>query len=206
MSVSILFYIPNLIGYTRIIFMFLAYYYAEKSPYMFFVFYAFSQAFDMLDGLAARAFNQATKFGAMLDMVTDRCSTIGLLLVISNRYPKLTLYSHFFIWLDIFSHWTHMLAQLSSGAASHKIIKSGPKLLSFYYSAKWFMVLLIIGAEGFPCCLYLLSYNTIHPMIKKVCTNLNYGLFPLFLTKHFINLIQFGCAAISLDHNEKKAQ
>lgn len=35
--------------------------------------YWLSAFLDAFDGMAARAFNQSTKFGAVLDMVSDRC-------------------------------------------------------------------------------------------------------------------------------------
>ena len=199
MSLGIYFYVPNLIGYARIIFMFIAYYFANNNPLYFFIFYALSQGFDMLDGFAARALNQATKFGAMLDMVTDRCSTVGLLLVLSQREKKYTILCHLFIWIDIFSHWTHTLASIQSGASSHKEIKKGPWLLEFYYKVKLFMVFLIIGAEGYPLSLYLLSFKSLNHIIKIILKNLNYFLLPLFLTKHYINIIQFFYAANTLD-------
>ena len=39
---------------------------------------------DAIDGMAARHFKQSSDFGAVLDMVTDRCSTAGFLLIISH--------------------------------------------------------------------------------------------------------------------------
>lgn len=35
--------------------------------------YGVSCLLDAVDGMAARALNQTSKFGAVLDMVTDRC-------------------------------------------------------------------------------------------------------------------------------------
>ena len=160
----------------------------------------------MFDGMAARAFNQSTKFGALLDMVTDRCSTVGLLLVLSHRYPQYTLGCHFFIWLDIFSHWAHMLATLKAGNQSHKIVKDGPWLLRYYYATKWFMVLLIFGAEGWPCTMYMLSFDYLLPPYYLLPLKLlKYVLLPLFMLKHIVNVIQFFHAANSLDEiGEKK--
>lgn len=203
--VSIYLYVPNLIGYTRIILMFTAYHYAESMPYVFFICYFLSQFFDMFDGMAARAFNQSTKFGALLDMVTDRCSTVGLLFVVAQRYPHFTLACHFFVWLDIFSHWGHMLATLKSGSESHKQVKSGPWLLRFYYKARWFMVLLIFGAEGWPLSLYLLSFGEQIPNYISIPVRyIGYFFCPLFFTKHFINIIQFFHAVDLLERTGKK--
>ena len=46
-----------------------------KIPFLHLIFsacYILSGFLDAFDGHAARAFNQSTKFGAMLDMLTDR--------------------------------------------------------------------------------------------------------------------------------------
>lgn len=38
------------------------------------------------DGIVARKLNQTSTFGGLLDMVTDRCSTLGLLYVLGGEY------------------------------------------------------------------------------------------------------------------------
>jgi CDP-alcohol phosphatidyltransferase len=40
------------------------------------------------DGMVARKMNQTSSFGGLLDMVTDRCSTLGLLYVLGGEYAK----------------------------------------------------------------------------------------------------------------------
>ena len=54
--------------YVRVISGCLAFWYYEDSD-LFFAFYFISYFLDCLDGYAARYFNQATRFGQMLDMV-----------------------------------------------------------------------------------------------------------------------------------------
>jgi len=52
---------------------------------------------DLFDGMAARKYNQCSTFGGLIDMVTDRCSTAGLLCVLSREYseePALVLVRH----------------------------------------------------------------------------------------------------------------
>lgn len=46
----------------------------------------FSFRYLCKDGLVARKLNQCSTFGGLLDMVTDRCSTMGLLFVLSCDY------------------------------------------------------------------------------------------------------------------------
>lgn len=50
----------------------------------------------------------ATKFGAMLDMLTDRCSTMCLLVNLSLLYPAYTFLFQLSMSLDIASHWLHL--------------------------------------------------------------------------------------------------
>jgi CDP-diacylglycerol--inositol 3-phosphatidyltransferase len=49
--------------------------------------YIFSALLDAFDGMAARSLNQCTKFGAMLDQLTDRAATSMLLMALSVLYP-----------------------------------------------------------------------------------------------------------------------
>lgn len=48
--------------------------------------YLASFILDLFDGMAARKFDQCSEFGGLLDMVTDRCSTLGLLFVLYGEY------------------------------------------------------------------------------------------------------------------------
>lgn len=79
--------------------------------------YLYSFIGDLFDGMAARKFNQSSKFGGVLDMVTDRCTTAGMLVVLSWIYVsegmKLMFLGLFF--LDISSHWMQMTSSLMIG-------------------------------------------------------------------------------------------
>ena len=67
--------------------------------------YLLSGLLDAFDGHAARYLNQGTKFGAMLDMLTDRCATMCLCVVLAMFYPKWALFFQLSMSLDIASHW-----------------------------------------------------------------------------------------------------
>ena len=64
--------IDGWIGYTRVILAALAMHYMNHHPKYSTVAYCVSQLLDAVDGHAARYLGQASKFGAVLDMVTDR--------------------------------------------------------------------------------------------------------------------------------------
>ena len=72
------------------------------------ILYSLSCLLDALDGYAARRFNQSTKFGAVLDMVTDRCTTACLLVFLSTAYTNWAVLFQVLISLDLASHYMHM--------------------------------------------------------------------------------------------------
>lgn len=101
--------------------------------------YSISCLLDALDGYAARYFEQSTRFGAVLDMVTDRCTTACLLVFLSSAFPRWAIIFQGLISLDLASHYMHMYATLSMGGAdnSHKNVdKSRSRLLNLYYTNK----------------------------------------------------------------------
>jgi CDP-diacylglycerol--inositol 3-phosphatidyltransferase len=200
MALSRFLYVPNIIDYMRVFLAFLAYAVWADHCWVFVACYVGSQLLDMVDGWVARKLNQCTRFGAMMDMVTDRCSGIGLLMTLAWRYPQWQLVCHGLIWLDICSHWAHMLYQYTSGLESHKTVKAGPRLLQVYYKTQWFMVTLIVGAEGLPLCLYVLSFAIdFRPFVIFA----GIACFPLFALKHIINVVQFWYAAVMLDRKDE---
>jgi CDP-diacylglycerol--inositol 3-phosphatidyltransferase len=73
-----------LAGYMRAVLAAVALYYMSHHPKYSTMAYAMSQLLDAADGWAARKLGQASRFGAVLDMVVDRC-------VIGPGPPVLTL-------------------------------------------------------------------------------------------------------------------
>lgn len=101
--------------------------------------YSISCLLDALDGLAARHFEQSTRFGAVLDMVTDRCTTACLLVFLSSAWPRWSLLFQGLISLDLASHYMHMYATLTmagSGQSHKKIDQSRSRILYLYYNNK----------------------------------------------------------------------
>ena len=132
---NIFLFIPNLIGYSRIILAGCSLYFMSYHPHYCTLLYTLSCLLDALDGWAARRFNQSTKFGAVLDMVTDRCTTACLLCFLSSAYTKWAFLFQGLISLDLASHYMHMYASLERGAGSHKKVeKKMSRVLNLYYS------------------------------------------------------------------------
>ena len=125
------------VGYGRIVLAFVSFYFMPTQPGLAATSYLLSGLLDAFDGHAARYLGQGTKFGAMLDMLTDRCATMCLCVVLAMFYPTWAVAFQFAMSLDIASHWLHMLSTMMKGATSHKAIDlSGNPILRIYYTSR----------------------------------------------------------------------
>lgn len=192
--------IPNLIGYIRILLVIIAFYVCFKNHYLFFVCYGLSQLLDALDGHAARYFSQSTRYGAMLDMVTDRASTAALLTALTKLYPAYTRLFMAVIALDIVAHFAHVYSSLLYGKESHKLVsKRQNQFLRVYYSYKFVLFLLCLGNEAYLLLLYLRYFEPALGLTPHwqsiIIPGLIYTLGTLFILKQLINIIQLIQAA-----------
>merc|ERR1712000_244208 len=171
---NIFLFIPNIIGYVRIILAVASLYYMPLHPRTCSGLYSFSCILDAADGMAARRYNQGATFGAVLDMVTDRCTTSCLLVFLASAFPRWSIVFQGLISLDLASHYMHMYATLVVGGvdSSHKNIdKSQSWLLNMYYTNKNVLFTFCALNELFFIALYLLSFSSpwISPhLIKSV--------------------------------------
>ncbi|KAF6231811.1 hypothetical protein HO173_010113 [Letharia columbiana] len=136
---NIFLFYPNIIGYSRIILALASLYYMPLHPRTCSLLYSISCLLDALDGVAARYFEQSTQFGAVLDMVTDRCTTACLLVFLSSAWPRWALLFQGLISLDLASHYMHMYATLTmagKGMSHKKVDENRSKLLHLYYTNK----------------------------------------------------------------------
>lgn len=152
-------FIPNLIGYARIILALASFYTMPDSPVLTLLFYFMSAFLDAFDGFAARRYNQSTKFGALLDQLTDRCGTLCLVFVLGTFYPKYLFLFQLSAVIDIASHWIHQQVSLMCGKNSHKTISlEGNPILYLYYSSKALLFTFCFFNETFYVSLYMLHF------------------------------------------------
>lgn len=114
-------------------------YYMPLHPRTCSLLYTVSCLLDGVDGHVARKYDQSTSFGAVFDMVTDRCTTSCLLVFLSSAWPRWALLFQTLICLDISSHWIHMYATLTMAGSgqSHKNVDSSRSwVLHQYYTNK----------------------------------------------------------------------
>ncbi|XP_077412491.1 CDP-diacylglycerol--inositol 3-phosphatidyltransferase [Vanacampus margaritifer] len=167
---NIFLFVPNLIGYTRIVLALVSFFLMPCCPFPACFCYMLSSLLDAFDGHAARALNQLTQFGAMLDMLTDRCATMCLLVNLALLYPTCAFLFQLSMCLDIASHWLHLHSSMVKGSTSHKSIDlSGNPLLRIYYTNKVVLFLMCMGNELFFCLLYILHHME-QPSALVYCT------------------------------------
>ncbi|OJJ06384.1 hypothetical protein ASPVEDRAFT_200308 [Aspergillus versicolor CBS 583.65] len=212
---NVFLFIPNLIGYTRIIFAVASLHYMPYHPRTCSLLYSISCLLDALDGAAARRLNQSSRFGAVLDMVTDRCTTTCLLVFLASAFPKWSILFQTLISLDYSSHYIHMYATLAMGGnKSHKdVSEEWPWALRVYYSSSNVLFTVCTLNELCFIALYLLSFSSdLSPplegwsspwgagameMIRAKKINhywpqvLFCASFPFMLYKQYVNVVQF---------------
>lgn len=151
-------FIPNIIGYFRFLFAFMAIFTYLDHPIITIVLLSVSEILDAFDGMAARKFNQSTNFGAVLDMVCDRATDAMILAMLGALYPQFAFIFYGDIILDLTSHWFQMYASVSSGE-HHKKIVNRFKLLDIYYTNKLVLFMLCAGNGLFMGICYFIYFE-----------------------------------------------
>lgn len=178
---------PNLLGYARIALALVSVATAFRSSCTFCVCYALSQILDALDGHIARALGQATQFGAVLDQVTDRLSTVNIFVLNAMVWPNWYLLFLAVMLVDLGGHWVHTFATLHAGKGNHKMIANNWKFLKFYYENKPIMFTFHAGYESAWTLLFLLSRpNVPYSFIKLLLV----PTFILAFLKSITNVLQ----------------
>ncbi|KAJ9467838.1 hypothetical protein DIPPA_20248 [Diplonema papillatum] len=204
MPSEVYFYVPNLIGYLRVVLTIVSYYFFFSVPALFLVLYVAAFVLDAADGQAARALGQSSKFGALLDMITDRAATAGFVILLThldldeNLIFALVLVSG----LDLCSHYARMYA--SGGiAASHKSTATTRNwFLRTYYNSRLLMGALCVGQDFWYATIYARHFYPKVPLIKEI----QMVAFPLMVLKQVCNVIQMAEAmqdVVAVDDKER---
>nr|XP_041575514.1 CDP-diacylglycerol--inositol 3-phosphatidyltransferase [Taeniopygia guttata] len=195
---NVFLFVPNLIGYARILLAAVSFGLMPTRPWPAAVCYGTAALLDAVDGHAARALGQGSRLGAMLDMLTDRLSSMCLLLNLALLYPRWAPLFQLSSALDLASHWLHTHCSALQGAASHKAVGGeGHPLLRRYYQCRPLLFGLCAANEGFHCCLYLLHWGegpAVFPGGPGLFRLVLWLSAPLAALKSFLNLLQLGGA------------
>jgi CDP-diacylglycerol--inositol 3-phosphatidyltransferase len=232
---EVYFFVPNLIGYTRIVLAIISFAYSFTSYKVFFVCYGLSAWLDIADGHAARHFDQVSRYGAVLDMVTDRASTTCLCMVLTLLYEDLKFVFLAAVGLDVMSHFAHLYSSLLRGVGSHKAIDDDQSwLLKIYYTNRLVLGALCFLNETFYITLYVNYWwkdqpqvpvgpiaglaaqvgdwtgaNATDGTIPIAIASLMFVFFPGMLVKNFINVVQLQQASkdiVEFDEQERAAR
>lgn len=190
---NVFMFIPNLIGYGRIVLALLSFWFMPTNHIAASWCYILSGLLDAVDGHAARALGQSSKFGAMLDMLTDRCATMCLLATLCTFYPSATFLFQISMTIDISCHWLHLHTSLLEGKTSHKFMDpTGNWFMHKYYTDRNVLFCMCAGNELFYASLYLLHFTWgplyLFPVVAVIT-------FPVAVAKSGIALLQGYLAA-----------
>lgn len=208
-SENIFLFVPNIIGYARVVLALISFYFMPTSWFVAVVCYCVSGLLDAVDGHAARYFNQSTKFGAILDQLTDRCGTMCLLVTLSNFYPKYMFLFQLSMTIDIACHWIHLHSSLLQGKTSHKMIDLGENpIMKMYYTSRSVLFVMCFGNEAFFAALYALHFAE-GPLLvgvgvfRLIC----YCSAPIMIVKTLISILHgyvACCNIATLDMKERE--
>ncbi|CAG9791357.1 unnamed protein product [Diatraea saccharalis] len=205
---NIFIFVPNLIGFARVILLIISLYYMPTHCVVACTCYITSALLDAFDGHAARYFNQSTKFGAMLDQLTDRAGTSCLMMTLGAFYPQYLFWFQLSMAIDITGHWLYLHTTTLQGKASHKFIDmSENPIMHLYYTNRTVLFFMCAGNEAFYAALYVMYFYTgptvlgmgLYKLIALVCL-------PVAVVKTMITILHMGVASLNLatiDVNER---
>lgn len=183
---NVFLFVPNLIGYLRIILLIISSYYITSNHRFGLAIYLLSCSMDAVDGFAARLLNQSSTFGSMLDMITDRVSTMCLLMNLANLYTEYSQVFQTLLIIDIVSHWLHFFsAKLDDNQKSHKNFGVDIPLMRLYYQNKTVLTSICAFEQLFFASLLLYNFEKTLLFLSISIISL-----PGMLFKNWINILQ----------------
>lgn len=205
---NVLWFVPNCIGYARVFMALAGFFIMIAFPAQWLtgiLLYLGSFVGDLVDGVAARKLNQTSSFGGVLDMITDRCGTVGLLYVLAAEYtavdeelplPVFRLSFLALLILDISSHWCQMYSSLAVGAHHKSEAGNVGKnfLVRWFYAYYWFFGYLCVGAEFTYIILYVRQHLDPTSSISNVLDSALAICLPGGIAKQFVNVMQLTSA------------
>ncbi|OWF37455.1 CDP-diacylglycerol--inositol 3-phosphatidyltransferase-like [Mizuhopecten yessoensis] len=177
MSENVFLFVPNIIGYIRIICIAVASLNMVSNHWIAVIFYMMASLLDGLDGFTARKLNQCSRFGALLDIITDICvSNVCLLSCLCHLYPQYMVLFQLSMVLEVSSRWllTQSTAMIGIKNIKERDYTKESRLIELYYKNKVFLGAVCIGNDLFFAMLYL-TYFTTGPHVGSL------GLFELLM-------------------------
>jgi len=160
--------------------------------------------------MAARKLNQSSEYGGLLDMITDRCATTGLLYILSGEYIEhkyasiFRLIYLFLILLDISSHWCQMYSSISLNV-HHKSTEANSNrffLVSYYYKVYLFFGYCCVGTEVTYITLYIIRHLHNDDDMFRLCQIVLGICLPACIVKQIVNVAQLSSACYAVASND----
>ena len=114
MSLPVIFFLPNLLGYARILLSFVGLHFSSNNPRLAACIWIFSASLDLIDGILARALKQTSSFGVLLDIVADNVLRSSVWIAASAADPSYRVVTCVVISLE----WITMLSTQMHAAQS----------------------------------------------------------------------------------------
>jgi len=194
-------FVPNLIGYSRVGCMVASFYVAcgctglrdcdaGAADWKLAIFlYFMNFAGDVVDGYAARFMGQCSKYGGVLDMVTDRTSTAGLCALLAVLYPREAFCFIMLIVLDIFSHWFHVVN--AEALAKHHKDEQSSVFLRWYYGCYPLFAYCCLAQEFYYLSRWTLKYA--NPTIPVLGVSLDWFASTLLVPGFLMKQVRTSC-------------
>jgi len=170
------------------------------------ILYTLNFAGDLVDGMAARAMNQCSKYGGVLDMVTDRVSTAGLTALLAILYPGEAFIFISLMILDIFSHWFHVV--YAEVAQRHHKGEQTNVFLKWYYGCYPLFAYCCVSQELYYLGRWALKFmhqdGSLSDYAYLVELTARWIFLPGCTLKQVVNLAQWWNAAGNLAKNDRE--
>lgn len=143
-------FLPNVLGYLRMIMAFVGLYYSSEQPTYAVVIWVVSALLDLLDGPLARFLNQTSQFGVVLDIVADNVLRSCVWVAVSGASSS-TLYKMvacFFLCLEWLTMLSTQLHAASDGAHWKASRAKDPWLVQTFFANNFRNPLGCLGIYG----------------------------------------------------------
>ena len=201
-----LFYVPNVMDYMRVVFLWIAVTYRDypfpEEGQNFALFYTISYFLDAFDGMAARSLGQTSHLGYYLDMIIDRMSSVLCLYtaaeaikvngIVPSAYVDIAVYVSYFliVTVEILAHGIVVY--------NAEILGIHQKKMGYDFAAVRLYLdnkaMLFYGCANFELCLLGIIMN--YPLVVLIG-------FPGLVFRAVANLFRLW-ACVVMKHEKKK--
>lgn len=147
-SLPVALYIPNLLGYARIVLAFVGLQFASTKPETAVTIWIVSAMLDLFDGLLARALNQTSSFGVLLDIAADSILRSCVWVAVAVANPAYTAVACFLVSLESVTMLVTQLHAASHGTHWKEARRKDPWLVRAFFSRNFRNPVGVLGIYG----------------------------------------------------------